>query len=83
MAKQKNRLVREAIILLVVFAIVLAFLPLLLAAIAYQSRQAMFWPAYEALYTYFLPYTILVSAAVAIIFESIRLLIRHFRRNAR
>ncbi len=82
-AQTKSWILREAAILVIVFAIVLALLPVLFAAIAYQSRQSMFWPAYEALYTYFLPYTILVSAAVAIIFESIRLLIRRFRKNAR
>ncbi len=82
-APAKSWILREAVIFIIVFAIILALLPVLLAAIAYQSRQSMFWPAYEALYTYFLPYTILVSAAIASIFMVIRLAIRIVRRSTR
>ncbi|MBT8401355.1 MAG: hypothetical protein KJO98_12820 [Rhodothermia bacterium] len=74
--KTSNRLVRELIVFVSVTAIAIVVLPVVAAALAYQSRQAMFWPAYQSLYTYFLPYTIVASATVGFAVAVIRALVR-------
>lgn len=77
--KPSRRWVREIVFFLSVAAVAMVVLPLLLAALAYQSRQAMFWPAYEALYTYFLRYTVLAAVVTAGFAVLIRFLVSAFR----
>lgn len=79
--KTSDRMVRELVFFLIVTTITLVVLPIVAAALAYQSRQAMFWPAYESLYTYFLPYTIVASAVVGLAATLIRALVRWVKNN--
>jgi hypothetical protein len=72
---------RELVTAVAIFLIALVLIPLLVAAVARQSGQAMFWPAYQALYTYFLRYTLAAVAAVTILVELIRLVIYRLRRG--
>ena len=58
----------------------LLVLPFVLAALAYYSRQAMFWPAYESLYTYFLPYTVAASASLGLLALVLRVIVRSIRK---
>ncbi len=78
--KTPNRLAREVTVFLSVTAGAFVVLPVVAAALAYQSRQAMFWPAYESLYTYFLPYTVFVAVGVAVVVELVRLVVYYVRR---
>ncbi len=78
--KTPNRLAREVTFFLSVTAGAFVVLPVVAAALAYQSRQAMFWPAYESLYTYFLPYTVFVAVGVAVVVELVRLVVYYVRR---
>ncbi len=79
--KVTSRMVREIIFFVAVTAAALVVLPLVAAALAYQSRQAMFWPAYQSLYTYFLSYSILASVLVAGMSVVVRGLVRRIRRK--
>ena len=76
-----RRIGREALAFLGVFGVCLVLLPVLLAALAFQSRQAMFFPAYKSLYTYFFEYTVAVCLGVAAVFVTVRLIILRLRRR--
>ena len=67
----------------VTFVVAVAAIPPLAAAVGYQSGQAMFWPALTALYTYFLPYTLLAALGVTVVVEATRLVIGRLRRTMR
>ncbi len=77
-----NRFVREATGIAIAFVVAIVLVPPIVAAVAYQSGQAMFWPALQSLYTYFLPYTIVAAIGVAVLFEITRAVIRHLRRSS-
>ena len=73
---------KEALWFLAAFAASIALLPPLLAALAWQSGQAMFRPALQALYTYFVEYTVLLALGVAVVSHVVRLTVRRLRRGA-
>lgn len=75
-----SRLGREALIVLAIFVASVTVIPPIVAAIAYQSGQAMFWPALSSLYTYFLPYTLLAALGVTILTSATRLIVRRLKR---
>ena len=76
-----NRFVRETARIAIVFVVAIVLVPPIVAALAYQSGQAMFWPAYQALYTYFLPYTLAAVGAVTVLVELVRFVIYRIRRG--
>ncbi len=72
---------REATVAVVVFVMAMIVIPPVVAALAYQSGQAMFWPALESLYTYFLKYTFLAALGVTALASAVRLVLKRLRRE--
>lgn len=68
-------------VIAIAFVIAIVLIPPIVAAVAYQSGQAMFWPAMQALYTYFLPYTALAALGIALLFEITRAVINRLRKT--
>ena len=72
---------REVVVAALAIVGAVIVIPPIVAALAYQSGQAMFWPALEALYTYFFRYTLLAGFGVALIVIVVRLIIRWLQRS--
>ena len=70
---------KEAIVFAATVIVALVLVPPVVAALAYQSGQAMFWPALQSLYTYFFKYTLLAAIGVAVLVEITRLAIKRLR----
>ena len=73
---------REAVVAALTIGISIVAIPPVVAALAYQSGQAMFWPALQSLYTYFLNYTLLAGAGVATLVLVTRLVIRRLLQKS-
>lgn len=76
-----SRLGREALIVLAIFVASVTVIPPIVAAIAYQSGQAMFWPAFKSLYTYFLPYTLGAGVVVTLLAAVIRAMVKKLTKS--
>ena len=79
---RKPRWRREVSAAALSFVIAMIVIPPVVAALAYQSGQAMFWPALESLYTYFLRYTLLAALGVSALAMATRLIINRIRRRS-
>jgi hypothetical protein len=75
-----RRIAREIVVMAGTFAAAVVVIPPVVAAVGYQSGQAMLWPALTSLYTYFLRYTLLAALAATVLVEATRLVVKRLRR---
>lgn len=76
---RNGKIAREIVVTAGTFAAAVVLIPPVVAAVGYQSGQAMFWPALMSLYTYFFPYTLLAALAATVLVEATRLIVKRLR----
>jgi hypothetical protein len=79
----RKKFTRELAVVLVTFAVTVAVIPPVVAAVGYQSGQAMFWPALAALYTYFLPYTLGACVVVTALTLAVRAVVASRKKTVK